>query len=458
MCPSASARAHAIMTTLELNQSSSTLQPVLLPHERRRLCPAHAPTIPQPALPVSSVPDVAICLFGMLARYIKRHPTSCRVYSGENSGCKEDMWLTRAVGYSSLSARVIQPNSARYSIDVFVHTWSEEASDFVHKTFKPRAASFGKLGRTLPPASFSFGWPPDAAPGMFASIDSVLDLKRRAEQERGSLYHWVLLARIDLVWLSTFQFDVLDPSLLYLANKCVEDRKQLKNVRQASTPCASPVRSGHTSSPAAAAHAVEPPVCRQVRLKPSSTTAPDWYFAANSTLIDHAFRNVTWYLERYCFRPTFMMSGNHKVVAGYWAWLGLWRLAGRYLQRSFDFAMLRDKFVDRALPCFLAQAGWSHDECKPVLWRRKAMGRRAVATHWEYPAGMWPSRWVGNLSAPWRLPRKESSVNRTNGEGGNAAQLERRAIRASARSYRGLQTICHTLQTCDCRNGWQSMN
>ena len=56
-----------------------------------------------------------------------------------------------------------------------------------------------------------FGWPSDASPGMWASIEIVLDLKRQIERQRGAAYTWVLLTRPDLMWLSDFRFASLNP-------------------------------------------------------------------------------------------------------------------------------------------------------------------------------------------------------------------------------------------------------
>ena len=338
------------MSTLAINFSARPVQPALSPEERKALCSLrstaplvslHAPPAP-PSLP--SRPSVAVCFFGLLARYRHAIPGRCSI-DRTGTGCTESIELTRALAYPTFATRVLGANP-QYEVDVFLHTWTVAHEDELRRLFKPRGAAFGMArlaGRTIAPRTAWFGWPGDASPGMFASIDIVLELKREAELARGAVYDFVLLTRPDLMWLSDFRFEALNPTLFYMANYCEES--MLSSGCSTRTTKLRTCRNFRTCENATEKHA-----CRLQRMVPSATNAPDWYFAGSSDLIDVVFHNLTWDLERYCFNPTYAMSSNHKVIAGRLESLKLWGRVGRYLHHGYDLIFIRSIFVEVQLP------------------------------------------------------------------------------------------------------------
>ncbi len=354
-----------IMSTLAINRTARPPVPELSPNARKQQCVKRE--LPPNTLRTTSPPSVAVCFFGMLARYKKIKPTSCRQYDAKSSECAEDVWLTRELAQPSFVARVVRANP-QMAFDVFLHTWSVAAEPIVRRYFRPRAAAFGPAalgGRSVSPADMLFGWPRDTSPGMWASIEIVLDLKRQIERQRGAAYTWVLLTRPDLMWLSDFRFASLNPELLYMANVCVEAREAPEPPVTRSPPpppqpppppraqhhpgattralrsdwhlplpwrSRSPPPSSLSPLPPPPLRAPPPPPpplpctapphpsdysrvggCQPRALRPSKTYAPDWYFAGASALIDLVFHNLTWDIERYCFAASFAMSSNHKV-------------------------------------------------------------------------------------------------------------------------------------------------
>ena len=259
---------------------------VLSPYERRMRCLNF--TAPVPVAPPRLVKDgcsIAAAFFGMLPRY-KKHE-GCRVFDSDHPSCQEDLWLAEHVGWPSFIEHVQRPNAAACRFhDVFVHTWSATAERVVRQILKPRAARFGfEAGRNVSNAALLYGWPVSSSPGMFASIEIVLRLKRDAERQARAAYTWVFLSRLDLVWLADVRLSLLNTSLLYLANAC-----QLQPAESGDDPCWS--------------------------LASAQTHAVDFYFAGSSEIIDLTFLNLTRDIEHFCFTATLDGTGNHKVTNG----------------------------------------------------------------------------------------------------------------------------------------------
>ena len=318
--------------------------------ERRMQCANFSRAKPVAPPPARGAPcRVAACFFGLLSRYSRDGP--------------EDAWLTLQLALPSFESRVVGANPS-CSVDTFVHTWSSSAQQDaeLRERLKPRAAHFGSplpLGSNLSRTG-TYGWPGGGSPGALASIDRVLELKREAEAQDGRLYTWVLLTRLDIIWLVPFGFGLLHPDLLYLANYCALETSEGR--------------------------------CRA--LQPSNTDAPDYYFAGASALVDHAFVNLTRDLEHYCFFATHNMAGNHKVLSGRIESLGLWRHGiGRYLYHAFDVALIREYFVDHMLACAIDSGGWreaSEEEQEPL--QGTSMASVLVRSSEE------PSRWRWSTS------------------------------------------------------------
>lgn len=361
------------MSTLSTNWSARPLQPVLLPHERKALCGRRGHATPLPLGPHGprGPSGVAVCFFGMLARLHKAGTGACRAYNEADPHCKEDFGLTQHLAVPSFQNRVIDANPNQ-KIDIFLHTWGTQYEAKLRKLYAPRAAAFGVsplAGKKVAPATMWWGWPSGSAPGMFASIEVVLSLKRAAEREDGKEYKWVLLARPDLFWLADFRFASLNSSLLYLANYCQD--------------------ADRAPAPARCTEGAAETDCREVRMRPFGTTAPDYYFAGASSLIDTIFSNLTWEIERYCFTASRMYTGNHKVIHGRLDSLGIWGSVGRYLVHEHDLVTLRDSFLYRRLPCLRAQSARSNASISEVDENQHRFGayNPAMATRWRAPSG-----------------------------------------------------------------------
>lgn len=271
---------------LEYNGSGHELSDLVLsPDERRARCHAFSPPVPaaqaQPA--DSGACSFAACFYGMLPRY--KNERGCRVFNASNKECAiEDPWLAERIAWPSFVEHVQRPNAARCRFDTFVHTWSTAALAAMRRILRPRALAVGHLaGVNVSDAKPWLGWPPSSSPGMFASIERVLALKRRAEVRQRAAYHFVLLLRHDVAWHSHLELAPLDTRRLYLANAChvrKEERAQL---------------------------------CRGLTHKP--TPAVDFFFAGSSHTIDLVFANLTRDIEHFCFTASRQFAGNHKVLA-----------------------------------------------------------------------------------------------------------------------------------------------
>ena len=142
--------------------------------ERRMQCANFSRAKPVAPPPARGAPcRVAACFFGLLSRYSRDGP--------------EDAWLTLQLALPSFESRVVGANPS-CSVDTFVHTWSSSAQQEValRERLKPRAAHFGS---PLPPGSNlsrtgTYGWPGGGSPGALASIDRVLELKRKQTEAR----------------------------------------------------------------------------------------------------------------------------------------------------------------------------------------------------------------------------------------------------------------------------------
>ncbi|KAL1521868.1 hypothetical protein AB1Y20_021519 [Prymnesium parvum] len=256
---------------------------------------------------------LAVCLFGALARF-----------DDARGAHHANLWLTRAVVRPSLHDRVIRANGG-WRADVFVHSWQSALAPFIERTFRPLRSEYGvrEDGRT----------------GMFLSIERVLLLRQQAEEER-SLYDWVLLTRLDVVWMRRLPLHALNSSLFYVANWCVTTGSPRTAARAPSASC----RSLETFAPDT--HQVD--------------GVPDYYFLANPQMVDRVFMGMTGDLLRGALRPTPRSCCNHAILAGRLKQLGLWDRIGRALYHHMDLENLRvPKFdMDRVF-CHLELSKWA---------------------------------------------------------------------------------------------------
>lgn len=231
---------------------------------------------------------IAVCFYGMLARLYKGR--LCWLNGCKGDGSNANVWLTEHVAYASFLSNVVTANPS-FDFDVFLHTWDTVHEAHLQRLYRPRIAAFGALPVNISKPVVSHGWPATSTPPMFASIEHVLSLKRRAEVEQGHQYDWAMVTRFDVVWLFPLPLAHMNSKLLYLANWC-----QAKEARV-------PVAQADDES----CHALGV----YERMLP-----PDYYLAANSSHMDSFFGNLTSELESFKFLATREGTGNHKVIAG----------------------------------------------------------------------------------------------------------------------------------------------
>ena len=262
---------------------------------------------------------VAICVFGLLPRYhlVGNHTTqgtlgvSTTFKPGKDETTFTPRRLLREYVHPSFIRFVIRANPPSVYFDVFVHNGEPAQNATVREVWQPRTAAFGDEGVdrvvSLPGTN---GWAGGATPRMFASIESVLRLKRNAESERGALYDWVFLMRSDVVWQAPFVFGQLNASFMHIARWCHVPRDD--STLSACRPMAIADRVG----------------------------APDYYFAGGSLLVDRVFGNLSRDFEAKQFTRT-TSSVNHAVVAGRLISLGLWKRVRRHMFHAYDVQLLR---------------------------------------------------------------------------------------------------------------------
>lgn len=353
----------------------------------------------QRATAPSTSTHMAVCFYGMLVRFKK--PKSCYLEGCRGDGDQGNVWLTEHVAHASFITNVISAN-AWLSVDTFLHTWDTVNREFVQKLYRPRLAHYGPIvGLNISRPLLVNGWPRDATPPMFASIEHVLKLKRRAEAEQGYAYDWVLITRFDVVWLFSLPLVHMNRNLLYMANWCIA-RDLL-------------VTHDHLQGEACYGLAVKEP-----------SLPPDYYFAGNSTHMDRFFTNLTRDLESFQFFATRNGVGNHKVVAGRIRQLK--NPIGRALYHQMDLAVVRDDNfnLDRRLSCVLQQGAWGG---------RAAFDRNALLS-------MLPQRLPPPLTVQWTAQWRSTTTR---------AHHDIEELKHSAR-----MSICPShVQLCLCsQNDW----
>ena len=270
------------------------------------------------AIPGGSLPQcsptprchVAVCLFGMVARYGGA--------PGRESHVDYDAWVVQHIAQPSLLRQVVQANAGACTHDVFLHTWETGArAELIERLYRPRRGEYGARaedgGRT----------------GMFLAIERVLALRRAEEAELSVRYDWVLCTRFDAVWMAPLPLRLLNPDLWYVANWCVADGL------------------GGGSSP-----------CRSLSLFAPDTHqrdgVPDYFFLASPQPMDAVFTGLTDSLLAGRLVPLGRSCCNHAILATRLKALGLWTRLGRVLTHHMDIETLRaPKFeVDGRFACW----------------------------------------------------------------------------------------------------------
>ena len=88
----------------------------------------------------------------------------------------------RDVVLPSFLEQIVRPNPS-FQFDTFVHNGEVDRREQVRELWRPRAMAIGEEGVQHLPVSLpgTNGWASGFTPRLFASIESVLNLKRAAE-------------------------------------------------------------------------------------------------------------------------------------------------------------------------------------------------------------------------------------------------------------------------------------
>tara|TARA_B100001094_G_scaffold318573_1_gene362341 strand:- start:1882 stop:2604 length:723 start_codon:yes stop_codon:yes gene_type:complete len=148
---------------------------------------------------------VAICLYGL-------HPKYC--WKGKPE--QEDK------SYKYWNRNVFNQN---YDVDIFLHSWSYNDKMLLLNEYKPKSyiieeqISFrsvikSKNEEDLLKRSYNMGWEEIQYSSTYSMKKSV-ELMRENENKKNLKYDFVMLARMDLLWLNKVEFENLDNTYFY---------------------------------------------------------------------------------------------------------------------------------------------------------------------------------------------------------------------------------------------------
>ena len=167
----------------------------------------------------SAVKRVALVLFGT-APHRKR--------SGIN---RESLRLLKEVCAPQHQKLIMAPlQSAGFAVDSFVHTWDAPTlpvSSVIKSAFghdvtlkidaEPSSATLCAMVKERFPV---FPLSSCGQIGALLSMERALRLREVAERERGTIYDWVMLRRLDLIQYTAIDLAGLTPGRLYISNDC----------------------------------------------------------------------------------------------------------------------------------------------------------------------------------------------------------------------------------------------
>ena len=176
--------------------------------------------------------------------------------------------------YDAFSRHVVGANP-QCRFEFFLHSWESARSTELEALFRPQATAYGAVTHSNASHSHEHGHEHSHDHShklgrdrreqthehlrLIGSIEAVLSLRQRDEVKRRVRYSWVMLARLDALWLAPLELSSLNPVLLYVANWCVGKSKG--------------------------------GACRQLS-KLDEAGVPDIYFAAAPEMIDGVFGRV----------------------------------------------------------------------------------------------------------------------------------------------------------------------
>jgi hypothetical protein len=133
------------------------------------------------------------------------------VYFGRVGHLGNSVYDLRAARLSrrTVEERVITPNSARWTIDTFAHTWDVDKAAEIASLVQPAALAADIVSPSISP--------------MFASIEAALQLLRVyvARNRSGMPYDRLLIVRYDTVFQRDFDLDLLaECNAMYVASWC----------------------------------------------------------------------------------------------------------------------------------------------------------------------------------------------------------------------------------------------
>ena len=150
---------------------------------------------------------IAICFFGL-------HPSECWVSKAPLKDLSHIYW----------KKNVFDQND---NVDIFLHSWSVNHKDKLIKEYNPTAYKIehqkdfsnkqhlkSKTQEHILNKGYNLSWG-EIVYSCTYGMKQVIELKKQYEKENNITYDYVMLARMDLIWLVPLEFKTLDTTKFY---------------------------------------------------------------------------------------------------------------------------------------------------------------------------------------------------------------------------------------------------
>lgn len=142
---------------------------------------------------------VALCLFGLVGG---------KVGKGGKGGN-----IDYKIAYDYYKKHILDKND----VDIFIHSWSQEAAKGIKKIYHPKKGIFEKQKR--------FAWvdrrkndQKHRAYSRWYSSKKVIQLKQEYEKEKNFTYDWVMVSRLDLAFFTDVIFKNYNNQYFYASH------------------------------------------------------------------------------------------------------------------------------------------------------------------------------------------------------------------------------------------------
>ena len=148
---------------------------------------------------VKNSTKVALCLYGLVGGKVGK----------DGKGGNVDYMIA----YEHYKKHIFDKNN----VDVFIHSWSIDLEQELKEIYKFKKSIFQKQKR--------FAWldrrnndQKHRAYSRWYSSKKTIELKREYEIEKGFVYDWVMVSRLDLAFFTDVIFDTYDPDYFYASH------------------------------------------------------------------------------------------------------------------------------------------------------------------------------------------------------------------------------------------------